>query len=388
MKRIVLIGWMAGAALGVTAAEDAPATPAAAAKPGNDGASAAGPRIEFATPIHDFGKITAGQIVTNMFVFSNTGSAALEIKDVRPGCGCTTAGGWDKTVAPGKTGNIPIQFNAGSFSGNVTKSINVTCNDPARSNVVLQLKANIWTPISITPASVYFSILDESPTNETKIVKILNNLDEPVTLSAPTLTNNAFRAELKTITEGKEYALHVTPNPAAITRTSSAQIELKTSSDKAPTVKVMASAMVQQAITVLPQTMMVPTGPSSNAITPSVTIRNTSPTPLVLSEPAINLEGVNLEISEVQTGKVFRVSLKLPPNFTMPQGKQVEATFKSNNPKFPVIKVPVVTMNRPTPLPARQLRPRPAGQPPVLTLPQAPTITPPLAPPQTTAPKQ
>src|SRR5436189_6374552 len=67
-----------------------------------------GPKIQFADMTFDFGKIDSGTLVKHEFVFTNTGSATLEIKDVKPGCGCTAAGTWDKTVEPGKTGIIPL----------------------------------------------------------------------------------------------------------------------------------------------------------------------------------------------------------------------------------------------------------------------------------------
>src|ERR1044071_6693305 len=58
------------------------------------------PRIEFASRVFDFGKVSAGELVRHDFVFTNTGTASLEITDVRPGCGCTTAGPWDRQVPP------------------------------------------------------------------------------------------------------------------------------------------------------------------------------------------------------------------------------------------------------------------------------------------------
>ena len=51
-----------------------------------------GPKIEFAEPKFDFGKVPAGEIIKHAFAFTNTGDQTLEIKDVRPSCGCTTAG--------------------------------------------------------------------------------------------------------------------------------------------------------------------------------------------------------------------------------------------------------------------------------------------------------
>src|SRR3954470_11514182 len=54
------------------------------------------PRIQFQEMVHDFGKVKASEPLRTDFLFTNTGHSVLEITDVRPGCGCTTAGTWDK----------------------------------------------------------------------------------------------------------------------------------------------------------------------------------------------------------------------------------------------------------------------------------------------------
>src|SRR5215470_8537118 len=67
-----------------------------------------GPQIVFDTPSYDFGKIMAGEPVRHDFYFTNRGNATLEVTAVRPGCGCTVAGDWDRKVESGKTGKIPV----------------------------------------------------------------------------------------------------------------------------------------------------------------------------------------------------------------------------------------------------------------------------------------
>ena len=57
-----------------------------------------------------------------------------------------------------------------NFSGNVTKSIFVNCNDVVRSNVFLQIKADIWTPITLQPVTAYFAMSSDTTTNQTKVV--------------------------------------------------------------------------------------------------------------------------------------------------------------------------------------------------------------------------
>src|SRR5882724_4026139 len=96
------------------AAEPAPApasAPAAVAP-----VAGAAPKIVFAEPEFEFGRVLAGQPVAHEFVFTNTGNATLLITGVTPGCHCTTAGAYSSEVAPGKSGVIPIRFD-GSGSG-------------------------------------------------------------------------------------------------------------------------------------------------------------------------------------------------------------------------------------------------------------------------------
>src|SRR5438034_927153 len=214
MKTILLTLLIGAGAFGHMAAglaqtkDGTPAPGAAGATP--DGA---GPRIQFAEIAYDFGKVNSGAAVKHTFVFTNIGKATLQILDVRPGCGCTTAGTWDKQVEPGKTGSIPLEFNSANYGGSVTKSATVSCNDPSQTNVLLQIKGTVWKPIDITPTLAVFNVSSELQTNETKVVRIVNNQDEPLTLSDLQCTNKSFQAELKTVKEGKEFELHITAIP-------------------------------------------------------------------------------------------------------------------------------------------------------------------------------
>src|SRR6266487_1118430 len=169
-----------------------------------------GPKIQFDSTEHDFGKVESGVVVKHDFVFTNTGKATLEIGDVRPGCGCTTAGTWTKKVKPGRTGIIPLEFNSGNFSGAVSKQATVICNDPGQTNVLLEIKGTVWKPIDVSSSMVAFILSSESEPKETKTVGIVSNLDEPLKLSDPQCANESFHAELKTVKESKAFDLQIT----------------------------------------------------------------------------------------------------------------------------------------------------------------------------------
>jgi hypothetical protein len=303
--------------------------------------AASGARIAFATPAFDFGKVSAGEVVKHAFVFTNTGTSTLEITDVHPGCGCTTAGTWDKRVEPGKTGSIPLQFNSANFGGRVAKTASVTSNDPEHPTVMLQITGTVWKPIEVTPTMVIFNVSSESEKAETKVVRIVSNLDEPLTLSDVKVANPTFKAELKTVQPGKEFELLITAIPPFNTSVVSDVVKITTSSKQTPEINTTAYLTVQQPVMISPAQLMVPAGPLASATRLGVSIRNNWTNSLVLSESAINVPGATITVQETQPGRAFFVSVNFPAGLQISPNQQVELTIKSNHPKFALIKVPV-----------------------------------------------
>ena len=325
-----------------------PAAPAAATKPNADG-----PRITFSETLFDFGKIKSSEPVRHEYIVTNTGNAVLDIMTVQPGCpGCTTALPWDKQIQPGQTGQIPIQFNPHGFSGPVSKSVTVSCNDPAQPTHMLQFKANVWQPIDVQPSYLYFMPAEGEETNETKVVRIVSNLDEPVTLGPPQCDNPAFKLELKTLQAGKEFALHV--SHAGVNSNASPQglITISTSSSNAPTVKVSTRVMPQPALAVSPLQIMLPAGSLSAGHRHTQMIRNNSSAPMKVTEAAVNAEGVTVQIDESQPGKLFLLTVNFPANFQARPGEPLALTVKTSHPRRPLIKVPIVQSAAPAPAPA------------------------------------
>lgn len=313
----------------------------AAEEPVPPPALAGAPAIQFAETSFDFGKIGASAQPQHDFIFTNTGQAVLEITDVRPGCGCTTAGSWDRKVEPGQIGRIPLRFNPASFSGSVTKGASVTCNDPARSNVYLQFQATIWRPLEIQPAQLFFTQVEDDATNETRVVRIVSNLEDPLRLEAPASSSAAFRAELKTVRPGKEFELQVTYSGPVSNANPSANITLRTSCADQPVLNLTAIGMAQPAFAVFPPVIRLPVSLPGAASANVAIIRNNSHQALTLSEPAVNAEGVTARIQETEPGKTFRINLDFAPGFQARPGQAMELAVKTSHPKHPVLKVPI-----------------------------------------------
>ena len=138
-----------------------------------------------------------------------------------------------------------------------------------------------------------------------------------------------------------------------------------------PTISITAFVNVQPVVTVNPPSITLPAGPVAQVLPSVVTIRNTGTNALVLSEPAINVKGVDVQLKEVEPGRHFTVTLTFPVGFEIAPGNQVELTLKSNQAQSPVLKVPVQQPIRPA-LPPVPAPTPPAQQPIPLAPPPAP----------------
>ncbi|MBI3852482.1 MAG: DUF1573 domain-containing protein [Verrucomicrobia bacterium] len=334
----------------VEAADPSPAAPAPA------GASVAtattnAPKIQFASTIFDFGTSSNGNPVRADFVFTNTGNATLEIIDVKPSCGCTTAGAWDKRVEPGQTGKIPLQLNVASYGGTVIKTATVTCNDSKQPTVVLQIKGEIWKPIDVAPNVVVFNPANPQ-TNEVRVVRVTNRTGQPLEITDLQSGNPSFAATLKEVTPGKEFEIVIATVPPLKIGNVQGAITAKSSSTNLPNIMITAIAMVPQPVVVTPAQLMVQSGPLAKAAQYDVTIWNNQTAPIALSDPTVSLTNVTVQVGERQTGHVFNVALKFPAGFQLPPGQRAELKINTSDPQVPVVTVPFYPAPVTAPAPA------------------------------------
>jgi hypothetical protein len=347
------IGRVIGLALTIASpsifAQAAPA-PAPGTQPGV-------PRIQFSETTFDFGKVKPTDTLKHDFIVTNTGTAMLEITAVQPGCGCTTAGAWDKQIEPGKTGKIPIQLNPTSFSGPVSKGVNVSCNDPAQPSQYLHIQATVWRPIDVQPQYAYFMPVLGEETNETKIVRIVSNMDEDLKLEAPHSGSPLFKTELKTVRAGKEFELQITYLGAISNASPQGNISINTSAAVMPVLNINAVAMTQPAVVAFPSPLALPPGPFKAEYTCPVTVRNNSREPLKLSAPTVNVDGVKVTIQESDPGRMMNLNLTFPAGFQLKTGQSAELAVNTSHPKNPVLRIaitqpePVLPVSQPVATP-------------------------------------
>lgn len=107
------------------------------------------PQIFVKEKTAELGVVNEGKtVLKHTFIVENTGNKPLEIKRVRPGCGCTVVE-FTKIIAPGGKGTINADFDISGRTGVQIKPITVTNNDPDSSMIRLTLAVRILTPLDI-----------------------------------------------------------------------------------------------------------------------------------------------------------------------------------------------------------------------------------------------
>jgi len=102
------------------------------------------PELEFARLQHDFGKITSGEKVGTIFMFTNTGDADLIITSASTSCGCTVPKYSKKPIPPGGSGTLEVVFDSAGRAGQQTKTVTVMSN-ASKPVIILQISADIET---------------------------------------------------------------------------------------------------------------------------------------------------------------------------------------------------------------------------------------------------
>jgi hypothetical protein len=103
-----------------------------------------GPIITFEKKSHDFGDMTQGDKVEEVFKFTNTGNEPLIITNVEVTCGCTTPKGWQRDpIPPGGKSEIVVAFNSTGKLGRVNKTVKVVSNAANPEGTIISFTANV-----------------------------------------------------------------------------------------------------------------------------------------------------------------------------------------------------------------------------------------------------
>lgn len=147
------------------------------------------------------------------FHFENKGTKTMKISKCEPSCSCISVQiGNDGKMeyAPGEKGTIRATFDMNNFSGKVDKVILLWLEGDEASKPSHRLTLHVEIPVivSMEPKTLEWKAGEKL---DPKTIKIKMDHTEPIHILSANSSNKLYTTELKTITDGKEYDLIVSP---------------------------------------------------------------------------------------------------------------------------------------------------------------------------------
>ena len=311
------------------------------------------PGIRCAEPVKDFGEQWGSEDLTHSYVIRNEGDQVLKIERVKPSCGCTLAGQYDKEIAPGAEGKVPISLKTSKLHNKFTKYITVDCNDPVTPSLRLKITGTIKQYVEADPARITFSHITEDSTH-TGRTRITANTDEKLELSFESEQQiGPFHAELAEIEPGKVFELVVQANPPYQYELNQANFVLKTSVSKQETVEVVVTAYLPPRIVTDPKVLFLSAAPETDQ-RQLIKLTNNGDTDVKVLSAQTNDEKIQVEVTEKTPGKIYELAVVIPSGYLPPStGKMV--TITTDDPNKQTIDVPIRVRQQRDKYPAKKL---------------------------------
>ncbi len=308
----------------------------------------------------DFGEVWVGPKLEHAFKIKNEGSEPLEIRSVKPACGCTAAGEHPKVIKPGETGEFPFSLKSEALHDKFTKTIKVTTNEQDNNSMTLTLTGVAKQYVDITPASISFGSLKSTDTIE-KTVTIKNNAETPMelTLAEPDKTL-PFKYELTEKEKGKLFELRITTVAPVKEGTHSASVNLTTNIAEKKDLKIGVSAVVPPRLAVRPSAIIF----NPRVASYPVKFTNNGEKPVSVTGVSVDNDAIKAQLSEKTSdnvaGKMYTIQVTMPEGFEIPEKQEYVLSVKTDDADMPELKVPIKAAPKPEPRPQEKLVGKPA----------------------------
>jgi hypothetical protein len=290
-----------------------------------------GPAIKFEQEIHQFGEVNEGEKVAYSFKFKNIGNENVKIIDVRPTCGCTAAGEYDKEIPPGASGTIPVELKTNGYEGEITKIIKVTTNVPEKEEIVLTLRGSVHTPVIVKPKVLWLGQVNSTISPLKGFFTVQNNSDTPLKIQKIVTPADQVTTKITPIKKNQEYQIDITINPPFGEGRVTKAVTIETNNPLKKTITVHYSYTVKAGVSVYPQVIYVEPGTAEQEYERIVTVENTLPEPVKIINPQVSGGAINFLVKELDPGKLYQIKLLFPKKFTITGKEMLVFTFQLEN---------------------------------------------------------
>ena len=312
-------------------------------------AAADGPKLVVPEMMKDKGTVAQGEILEVSFELINEGDETLEIRAVRPTCGCTVAS-FDREIPAGKSGFVKATLDTGDFSGPISKSILIMTSDPMEPTVTVVIKATVHPYVEVLPrALIRFNAVQHEPMVE-KVTVVAGEKDPNfkvtgVSSSVPylaTVVRPLPKDELIAGKSAQQYEIELSVKDDAPVGPVNAVLNVETNHPKAKVVPVKVFGVVRALLHVTPSqvqfgSVTAKSQPGRNLIL----VNNRSGGAKVSVKSAtVNDAAFATEVVTIEAGRRYQVTVTVKSDAT-PGPRDAVLTLKTSDPEFPTVEVPV-----------------------------------------------
>lgn len=315
------------------------------------------PGIRFDADTFHFGTLEEGKSIDHVFGFTNTGTDTLVVKEVRPTCGCTVAGDFDKEVKPGRKGKIPVTLDTTGFDGYLAKTLKVKTNIPGNLDYfILTLEGTVKVTADVKPKVLSFGNVErdrstplagriiisnrsQTPFTITDVVKA----SDGITIPNVTVSTENVEAKIETLKPGFVYGLDITVRPPFKRGQVMGIVRVMTDSTILPEINTQFTYSTEPMVRVYPNPLFVSADDIAKGIEQLINVTCEPGHEMRVAALSVNIDSVRARVEEVEQGRQYSIVLTFPKNFKFDPANTLTVKFTAANiPDEPVFGVPVL----------------------------------------------
>jgi hypothetical protein len=274
----------------------------------------AGPEIECAKKIFNFGTMHDGQTVEHTYIITNSGDKVLNIGKIRACCGSVAVIS-ATTIEPGKSADLTAKLRLRNRYGKQDKNIFIASDDPKMPYLQLKFIGEVKRRVVVSPRSVRFKDLKVGQSAE-QVVTVTSTL--PMNIIKVESSSKAFLTT-KNTKSTKESALNTTSSTSTTSTEKTkasfkytissvsdklvkgmnrGTVTLHTDNKDYPRIRIYCRAQVEDSIKVTPSEIVLKK--SKKPVTRYIAIRLAAPTNVGRSKTAFNIIDIKVPVKDIK----------------------------------------------------------------------------------------
>ncbi len=268
---------------------------------------------------------------------------------MRASCACTVPS-YDRTIAPGGTGAVHVDFDSKSFEGPIVQRLEVFTNDPKTPRLTLTVKADVRPYIVSKPGYIRYIVVqgfEEDSTIKQKLWAIEGDFEVVrVESQSPDVTatfHPATKEELEANGPPRQWVVETRISPDATVGPLSGYLNVYVKHPQQSLVPIPLSGFVRPVLAVTPADAIFGTiKPESEAepVRGSIKVQNFATAAHQITKVELDVEAFATRVETEKEGYVYYVVVELKPN-PRPGPFAGKLRIHTTSARMPVIEVPV-----------------------------------------------